>query len=402
VRIVLVNNYARVTGGADIHCLELAKGLRERGHEVAFIATANKHNIDQQGAFVPTIVTRATRSEMTGARAAQVACLAIWNPSTAATTKNLLGSFRADIVHAHKLYPQLSVVPIVVAASRRIPIVQTVHDYEFISASSIDDTGDWRDRDEERTTYRALNTVLFAVKRLLHTPRVDRWISVSRSTAAAYHERGIDTTVLPNFTEPFVRELPRFEERKGVLFVGRLAEEKGIRHILDLPTHLPKHPIAIAGDGPLAKEVARAAHMFPSLTYLGKLDSKAVAQQIASARLVVMPSQWREPGPLAALEAMAAGTPLIAYDNGGLAEYVMDAGAGIVVPPSTSSMADAISSIYDDRARWENFSASARDAIQRQHTLPRYLDRLEQVYTEAISLKDHLSPSRGSPTSSLP
>ena len=401
MRIVLVNNYARVTGGADIHCLDLAKGLRERGHEVAFIATANKRNVDQQGVFVPTIVTRETRSEMTGARAAQVACRSIWNPSTAAATKKLLGSFRADIVHAHKLYPQLSVAPIVVAASRRIPIVQTVHDYEFISASSIDDTGSWRDQNEDRVAYRALNTALFGVKRLLHIPRIDRWISVSRSTASAYLEHGINTTVLPNFTGPLVGALPRFEERKGILFIGRLAEEKGIRHILDLPIHLPKHPITIAGDGPLASEVEHAAHMFSNLTYLGKLDSEAVARQIASARLVVMPSQWREPGPLAALEAMAAGTPLIAYDNGGLAEYVLDAGAGVVIAPSTASMADAISSIYNDRTCWESFSANACDAIQRQHTLPRYLDRLEQVYVEAISPKD-ASPSHGSLAPSLP
>jgi glycosyltransferase involved in cell wall biosynthesis len=402
VRIVLVNNYARVTGGADLHCLELAEGLRQRGHEIAFIATANERNVDQHGVFVPTIVTRETRAEMKGTRAAQIACRAIWNPSAVAATKELLGSFRADIVHAHKLYPQLSVAPVVVAAARGIPIVQTVHDYEFISASSIDDTGGWRDQDEERFAYRMLNTALFSVKRILHTPRIDRWISVSRSTAAAYRLHGIDTAVLPNFTKPFLGELPSFEERKGILFVGRLTEEKGIRHILDLPAHLPNHPIIIAGDGPMAKDVEHATQVVPSLTYLGKLDSKAVARQIASARLVVMPSQWREPGPLAALEAMVAGTPLIAYDNGGLAEYVADAGAGIVVPPSTTSMADAISSLYDDRARWEDFSASARDAVQRRHTLPLYLDRLEHVYGDAISPKDHLSSSRDSLAPSLP
>jgi glycosyltransferase involved in cell wall biosynthesis len=384
MRIVLANNYTRVTGGADLHCLELARGLRERGHEVAFLATADERNVDRQGVFVPTIVTRETRADIAGIRAVGVACRAIWNPRAVEATKKLLSAFRADIVHVHKLYPQLSVAPVVVASARRVPIVQTVHDYEFISASSIDDTGNWRDRDEERLSYRALNTALFGVKRLLHTPRVDRWISVSRSTAAAYREHGIDTAVLPNFTKPFAGVLPHFEDRLGVLFVGRLAEEKGIRDILDLPKHLPEYPIVIAGDGPMTGEVEQAIRVFPSLTYLGKLDSKAVAQQIALARLVVMPSLWREPGPLAALEAMAAGTPLIAYDNGGLAEYVADAGAGIVVPPSATSLADAITSLYDDRERWEKFSANAHDAVHKNHTRSIYLNRLEQIYVEAI------------------
>jgi glycosyltransferase involved in cell wall biosynthesis len=394
MRIVIANNYARITGGADLHCLELAQGLRERGHEVAFICTADERNIEHTGVFVPTTVTRETRSETSGIGAVRVACYAIWNPNAAAETKELLSSFRPDIVHVHKLYPQLSVAPVVVAGRRGTPIVQTVHDYEFISASSIDDTGSWRDRDEERVAYRGLNTALFGIKRLLHTPHVDRWISVSRSTATAYHEHGIDTTVLPNFTEPFTGDLPRFEDRKGVLFLGRLAEEKGIRHVLDLPRYLPTLPIVIAGDGPLASAVAQATEGLPNIAYLGKLSGKAVAQQIASARVVVMPSLWREPGPLAALEAMAAGTPLIAYDNGGLAEYVEDAGAGIVVPSSVESMAGAISSIYDDCTRWEGFSARARAAVQRDHTRPLYLDRLEKVYSDAIGSQNCRLPSR--------
>jgi glycosyltransferase involved in cell wall biosynthesis len=384
MRIIIANNYARITGGADLHCLELAQGLRARGHEVAFVCTADERNVEHTGVFVPTTVTRETRAEASGIGAVRVACYAIWNPDAATATKELLSSFRPDVVHVHKLYPQLSVAPVVVAERRGIPIVQTVHDYEFISASSIDDTGSWRDRDEERIAYRALNTALFGVKRLLHAPRVDRWIAVSRSTAAAYREHRIDTTVLPNFTEPFAGEPPRFEDRNGILFIGRLAEEKGVRHVLDLPQHLPTLPIVIAGDGPLASAVAQAAVELPSLTYVGKLSGEAVAQQVALARVVVMPSLWREPGPLAALEAMAAGTPLIAYDNGGLAEYVQDAGAGIVVAPSVGSMADAISSIYDDRSCWEDISAHARAAVQREHTRPRYLDRLEAVYSDAI------------------
>jgi glycosyltransferase involved in cell wall biosynthesis len=371
--------------------LELAKGLRERGHEVTFIATSDPRNVDKEGVFLPTIVTRETRAETTGIRAAQVACRAIWNPSAAAATKELLSSFRADVVHVHKLYPQLSVAPVVVASGRGVPIVQTVHDYEFISASTIDDTGHWLDHDEDRFSYRALNTLLFGVKRLIHSSRVDNWISVSRSTDQAYRKRGIATTVLPNFTEPFTGELPHFEDRKGVLFIGRLSEEKGLRHVLELPKHLPGLSILVAGDGPLSNEVQRAAQLFPCVTYLGKLDRDAVARQLASARLVVMPSLWREPGPLAALEAMAAGTPLIAYDSGGLAEYVADAAAGIIVQPSVTLLANAITSIYDDRERWEMLSSSARDAVQRDHTRSVYLDRLEKLYVDSMESNSHSS-----------
>ncbi len=385
MRIILVNKYARVTGGADVHCLELAKGLRERGHEVVFLATADEGNLDQHGTFVKPTVTNNTRGQVRGARAAAVAGQAFWNTSVAAATKELITSFRPDIVHVHKLYPQLSVAPVVVASRLRIPVVQTIHDYEFISASALDDVGSWLDRNEEQTAYRALNTLLFGVKRLVHIPRIDSWIAISRSIADAYRKRGIITTVLPHFTQPFPGALPAFIDRVGVLFIGRLSEEKGLRHVLGLPGLLPADtPIVVAGDGPLVDEVQRAAQAVPSLTYLGKLDREAVAHQLASARIVIMPSLWQEPAGLVALEAMAAGAPLIVYDSGGLAEYVADAAAGLIVAPSATLLAEAITSLYDDRETWEKFSADAREAVRRDHTCPVYLDRIERIYSDLI------------------
>jgi glycosyltransferase involved in cell wall biosynthesis len=322
---------------------------------------------------------------MTGTKAAGIAARALWNARAAAATRQLVGSLDPDIVHVHKLYPQLSVAPVVVASRMGIPIVQTVHDYEFISASPFDDAGSWRDCVEKQLSYRTLNTLLFQAKHLIHSPRVNSWISVSRSTCQAYRERGITATVLPNFTEPFTGRVPSFDDRRGILFMGRLSEEKGLRHVLELPRHLSSEiPVTLAGEGPLRDEVRLATEAFPCVTYLGKLDREGVARQLASARVVIMPSLWREPGPLAALEAMAAGTPLIVYDNGGLAEYVANAAAGIIVTSSVTLMANAITSLYDDRERWEKFSSSARDAIQRDHTLQVYLDRLEGIYSDSI------------------
>ena len=385
MRILLANKYVKVTGGADLHCLELAQGLRERGHHVAFLSTYHVDNLDQDGIFVGLNVTSTTRRDVTGRKAVQIAMRAMWNRSAAAATEELLSTFRPDIVHAHKLYPQLSVAPLVVASRRHVPIIQTVHDYEFVSASAIDDTGRWRDHDETHPTYRLLNSMLFAVKRWCHVPRVDKWISVSRSTNEVYRSRHISTTVLPNFTKPFDGKSHKFDDRNGILYIGRLSEEKGLHDIVNLPCLLDAGlPIIVAGHGPLTDDVRRAAAKFPNLTFLGPLDRSAVAQQLASARIVIMPSLWREPGPLSALEAMAAGTPLVAYDNGGLSEYVQDAKAGLVVQPFAEMLARAITSLYHDRETWEQFSSAALEAAARDHTLSGYLDRLERVYLDTV------------------
>jgi glycosyltransferase involved in cell wall biosynthesis len=384
MRIIIINKYAHVTGGADRHCLELIDGLKERGHDVAMLSTASKQNLYQQGAFISPTVTSGTRAEIGHLEAVRVAYSAVWNRRAAETTKNLFTSFRPDIVHAHKLYPQLSVAPIIVASRCRVPIIQTLHDYEFISASSVEDSGTCIDRDEATRAYRLLNTALFQVKRNIHVPRIDQWISVSRSTDEAYREHGITTNVLPNFTPPFSGSPVDFDQREGVLFVGRLAAEKGLRNILSLPEYIPKIPIVIAGEGPLLNEVKQAAQNYPSVTYLGKLDREATSHYLSLARLVLMPSLWREPGPLVALETMAVGTPLIACDRGGLAEYVADANAGIILNPSVTSLADAVLSLYDDRRRWERFSSNAQQSVLREHSRPIYIDRLEAIYANSL------------------
>jgi glycosyltransferase involved in cell wall biosynthesis len=391
MRIILVNKYTYVTGGADLHCIEVASGLRERGHSVAFLSTYHRSNNEHAGIFVPLVVSNRTRESATNRKAVRIARMAIWNPVAEEATLELLASFHADIMHIHKLYPQLSVAPVVIAARAGLPLVQTVHDYEFIAASHMDHEGYRIDRDETSVRYRALNTALFAIKKRRHVPKISEWISVSRSTAAFYARHNIETTVLPNFTDLPDRRLPdgdpvipSFAKRKGVLFIGRLSEEKGLRDVLELARHIDPLPIVIAGDGPLVDEVRHAERMFPNVTYRGKLGREQVVEHLRAARLVVMPSLWQEPGPLAALEAMAAGTPVVAYDNGGLGEYIADAGAGVVVKPTSSQLVGAVKGLYDDRERWYEFSANALDAVRRHHTRSVYLDRLEEIYRRAL------------------
>jgi glycosyltransferase involved in cell wall biosynthesis len=103
------------------------------------------------------------------------------------------------------------------------------------------------------------------------------------------------------------------------------------------------------------------------------------------ARLVVIPSLWDEPGPLSALEAMATGTPIVAYAKGGLAEYVSDARAGVVIAPDVQTLVDATTNLYDDRDRWEHFARSGPEAARATHSIDRYLDSLEHVYHRIAS-----------------
>ncbi len=378
----MVNNFARVTGGADRQCFDLAAELRERGHEVLFLATEDPRNIERAGRFVSCGVTRENRDDLRGLAAARVASRTLWNREAAGAMRRLAKEFAPDVVHVHKVYPQLSVAPIVEAHRLGLRVVQTVHDYELISASELDHRGSWLDRRESSLRYRVLNDSTFPIRRFVYAPRVARWVAVSRRVAEHLSARGINAEVIPNFVEP-LREAPPERDRDGVAYIGRLASEKGVEDVLAAATRLPEIRFTVAGDGPLANEVTAATSRTGNLEFRGRIDRSQVADLIAGSRAVLMPSRWEEPGPLSALEAMSLGTPVIAYRNGGLAEYVDDAGAGVVIEPSLADLVGAIAELASGGERWGQFATAGRAAVAARHSPGRCVSMYEQVYEGA-------------------
>jgi glycosyltransferase involved in cell wall biosynthesis len=383
MKIVIVNKFARITGGADAYCLGLAAAMRARGHEVALLATSHPANSEGEGTFVPATVTRDDRATLDARSQLRVASSAFWNHTAYDAMQRLIAAFQPDVVSAHKLYPQLSVSPLIAAKRARVPVVQTAHDYEFVSASPIDDTGRWTDRDEASLRFRVLNSSLFAVKRGLHRRSIARWIAVSEFVAGRLRSHGIEARVVPNpAPSPVARAAP-FGERRGVVFAGRLTPEKGIAHVLRLAELLPEISITVAGEGPAGTEVEDAARRLPNLRYLGPIDREAVDDLFAGALAVVLPSLWQEPGALVTLEAMACGTPLVVYPVGGVAEYVAKAGAGVVVEQRAEALAAACALLVDDAEAWRRFSAAGLSAAAGIHSLDTHCGAVERVFAEA-------------------
>jgi glycosyltransferase involved in cell wall biosynthesis len=377
----------KVTGGADRHCLDLADILRGRGHSVRFLATGGA-GIDEAGGFVPLSVSSASRNSLSRREQLGVARRSFWNASAAAAMGRLLRDFKPDVVHAHKLYPQLSVAPIVRAHQAGVPVVQTAHDFEFVSASAEDDLRASVDRHESALRFRALNTATFPIRRHIHAPRVSAWITVSRFVASVYANGGIDCNVLENFTVATSESLPPFERRDGAVFIGRLMDHKGIEDVLELARRTPELSVTVAGFGPRATDVCAAADALPNLRYAGRVSEAEKWGLLRDTRVVLIPSRWAEPGPATPLEAMANGTPIVAFANGGLAEYVENAGAGVTVAEDREALVEVTQQVHDDRNWWNALSRAGVIAVNSIHSPDRYVERLEAIYRLAITRSD--------------
>ena len=184
----------------------------------------------------------------------------------------------------------------------------------------------------------------------------------------AYRRHGIDPIVIRNFVPQPPADVPGWAERGGAP-TWAPGRAKGVRDVVELARVAPDVPVDIVGFGELGDELARTAQEVPNLTYHGRVPREETVRRLLAARVALMPSRAPEGGPLVALQAMALGTPVVAYDAGGLGEYVRR-GGGDVVEPGAGPLAAAVRTLLGDEGAWQMKSAHGRRTVERSTPRP--------------------------------
>jgi glycosyltransferase involved in cell wall biosynthesis len=171
----------------------------------------------------------------------------------------------------------------------------------------------------------------------------------------------------------------------AVLFAGRIVPSKGGRSLVRALSQISSEvrpPLYVAGSGPdLQALLALAATRSVGATALGRLDAQQLRNAIDASALVAVPSLWAEPFGLAGIEAFARGRPVVGYDSGAIAEWLVpDAGAAVPRGDETA-LAAAIARFGEPRV-WERASAQALAAAQRYRLAP-HVDALDALYRAA-------------------
>ncbi len=162
--------------------------------------------------------------------------------------------------------------------------------------------------------------------------RVDRYITPTSFAREKFINSRLSLPHDKVVVKPSSVESPgkgQFPRQDFLLFVGRLAEEKGIRTLLN-GVAKSGSKLVIIGDGPLRKLVEANASGNPHITYLGYQDTETVFHYLKSCRALLFPSIWYEGGtPLTILEAFSTGTLVLASRLGAMAEMIDDQENGL-------------------------------------------------------------------------
>ena len=192
--------------------------------------------------------------------------------------------------------------------------------------------------------------------------------------------------VKPNFTEvPAQNVMPPREN--FVLFVGRLAEEKGVELLINAylqDPHLPQ--LKLVGDGPLKDSLMQqvaVAGMDDRIHFLGRQEKPQVLSLMQRAQVLVFPSIWYEGFPLTLAEAFACGLPTIVPNLGSMAEIVTPGVTGFhFIPQSSSDLLKTLrSALSSDLAP---LSHQASQTYQRDYTGSINYDRLISIYQNLL------------------
>lgn len=168
---------------------------------------------------------------------------------------------------------------------------------------------------------------------------------VACSKALARRIGGSEVGVVPNpLRWDFDVDLGSRSARRGVLFCGRLVEEKGAELLLRAFHHLPSDQVlTIAGDGPdqhRLRALARDLGIAQRVEFLGPASGTRLKDEYRRHQVLVVPSIWEEPFGIVALEGLAMGCEVVVTNRGGLPEAVGD--LGIVSEPIVEGLACAI------------------------------------------------------------
>ena len=345
-----------IPGGVQQQVLGLARSLRAKGHEVRVLGPCDGPPPD---AFV-TPLGNSLPTAVNGS----IAPLAP-DASAALRTIRALNDEAFDVVHVHEpLVPGPSLTALLV---KMAPVVATFH-----SAG-------------ESAAYRTFSRQLKWV-----ASRIDIRVAVSKDAVElAQRYIGGDYEVLFNGIELGDYSTPSTSPRENaIFFIGRHEERNGLSNLLEALAKLPPDVrLWIASDGPQTAELKTRFATDTRIDWLGRISDAEKISRMGRASVFCAPSLHGESFGVVLLEAMAAGTPVVASNLDGYRNVATDDETALLVETgNVASLASALARVLADSRLAARLTANGREHAQR-FSMDALADRYIEMYERALHME---------------
>jgi glycosyltransferase involved in cell wall biosynthesis len=237
-------------------------------------------------------------------------------------------------------------------------------------------------------------------------------ISISRSIAKMHRERSLlvvasqfmKNILLCNaFEEGRIAVLPPFttlpdlepeyssDDPPMIISVGRVFKEKGMDYVLQAFVPVKERArLVIIGDGPFLNELksqAQQLNIRSVVLFTGWLPPEKLEFYYRRCRMVIVPSTWPEPFGMVGIEAMAHSKPVIAFDVGGVTEWLKDGETGFLVKPrDEASLTEKINTLLANPNLAMSMGLKGRKSVEKRFTAEVHVDRLLSIFENEIEM----------------
>jgi glycogen synthase len=314
--------------------------------------------------------------------ARRLAAALVLGPMALAQLLWILRRRRAQVLHIQCVSPAAGYA---VAAARilGLPLVATLQGELTMDATGLYQRSAWA----RRTLRLVLDRAAVITACSAHTlAEAEEWYGRPFGLRAEVVHNGVAPE---DFThvEPFIHDPPY------LLAIGRHVPQKGFDVLIDAFARLAgqpgfDHDLLLAGDGserPTLEAQVERLGLGEQVRFLGATDRATTAGLFRGAALFVLPSR-HEPFGIVVLEALAAGTPVVACDVGGVGEFLPTGpSTRLTAPDDPGAMAEAIAAVLRDRADHPDEAIDAADTL-RTHTWAAIEEAYAGVYRTAVTI----------------
>jgi glycosyltransferase involved in cell wall biosynthesis len=373
-------------GGGESYFFNLCSALEERGNEVIVLGPKGKQHIHVQGR--KEYFVEHSFGLRTGIRALH-------------QIENIIASEAPDIIHLHETKGFLS--PYIVNRIRKTrPVVQTVHIASFFCPTEsklLPQSKEFCDAAAGiKCFYRCARNgndkkmMCLNLWKLQGTKKIDKIIVGSRFMRDITVKNGLPESkieLIPLFTDKNIsKALP--SDNNVILYVGRIEASKGILDFIKALSIL-KHDnwtAEVVGDGADIDNAKRLAHELKvshKLQFLGSLSPDHVDESYRRACMVVMPSIFPESFGLVGVEAMAFGKPVIAYDAGGVREWLIHNETGLLVESgNVNKLLRSLEQLLSDNELRTEMGKRALEEVERNFRKENHIEKLMTAYDSVM------------------
>ena len=385
-KVLMAHNYYQVPGGEDTVFHNEVNMLEKNGHKVI---KYTRHNDEIKGGVLSKL---------------KLGIDTIFSFKTYKEVKKLIDENDIDVVHVHNTLPLISPSIYYAARSKKVPVVQTIHNFRLLCPGATftrngeiceDCVSKGLEQSLKHKCYRgslAQTFIMYAMlkfHRIIGTYNKLNYITLTEFNKSKLLSLVKDESkiyVKPNFVEK--RDKVETVLEDYFVYIGRLDEIKGINFLIEAWKEIDENiDLYVIGTGPEEEKVKKfiEENNIKNIKLLGFMQREEAFEIIQKSRAIIVPSKWYEGFPMTIAESFSLGIPVIGSKVGNIQSIIGDKYNGVLFNLNNrEELKDVVENIFYNKQKNKLLGENAYKEFKVKYTDIENYKNLKEIYTELV------------------